>query len=80
MSTKLAVSDCFAIYTYIKSLYCTPSTNMMLHVKYISIKGEKSGWDDADNIGDEKNNIKIHIKRNVKKFCTIKEKKNSSRK
>ena len=53
---------------------------MMLHVKYISIKGEKSGWDDADNIGDEKNNIKIHIKRNVKKFCTIKEKKNSSRK
>ena len=47
----------------------------MLHAKYISIKGEKSGWDDADNVGDEKNNIKIHIKRNMKKFFTIKEKK-----
>ena len=40
----------------------------MLHVKHISIKGEKSGWDDADYVGDEKsNNIKINIKRNMKK-------------
>ena len=35
-------SDHFTIYTYIKSLYCTPETNTVLYVNYISIQlGEK---------------------------------------
>ena len=31
----------FAVYTYIESLCCTPKTNKMLYVSYISIKLEK---------------------------------------
>ena len=33
--------DHFAIYANIKSLCCTPETNIMLYVNYISFKKEK---------------------------------------
>ena len=41
MLTRLTVVDHFTMYTYIKSLCCTPKTDIMLNVNFISIKEHK---------------------------------------
>ena len=40
MDVNQTYADNFTVYTYIKSLCCTPETNIMLYVSYISIKKE----------------------------------------
>ena len=42
MLTGLGGGDRFAVYTYIKSLCCTPETNTELYVNYISVNLEKN--------------------------------------
>lgn len=48
-----------------------------MYVKYITIKLGKSDWDDGDYVDDKNNN---EVKRNLKRFCTIKERKNKAKK
>ena len=40
---QTSCGDYFAIYTNIKSLHCTPETNIMLSVNYSSVKKNKKG-------------------------------------
>ena len=47
----------------------------MLCVKYISIKLEKSDWDDGDFVDDKNNDdVKTYNKRNLKRYFTLKKK------
>lgn len=57
MVTRLRVNYHFAMYTNVKSLYCTSETNGMLHVNYSWTKKKRKKCSRLEN----KRNIYIYI-------------------